>query len=199
MGITKQEVEIQNVALFTGEQNEEWFLKINPKHQVPVLQLDDGSNLTESDVIAKYLCKLAGGNWLYPCDSLKQARIDEAMVDVASLQWLYFPMTVIFNKTCETAFKDVEKSMENLVNLRFAKGNTFLVDDTMTMADILLALFITMCTVIGQYPIDEKYPALSKGLKEIEKMDEWKTVNTKMMTIIAEMAKKKKEAENKIK
>ena len=121
--------------------------------------------MTESDVIAKYLVKLAGGNWLYPSDPLTQAKIDEAMVDVASLQWLYFPMTIIFNKTCETAFNDVEKSMENLVKLRFSDGNTFLVDDCMSMADILLALFVTMCTVIGEYPIDEKFPALGKGLK----------------------------------
>ena len=29
--VSKQKLEIQNVALFTGEQNEDWFLKINPK------------------------------------------------------------------------------------------------------------------------------------------------------------------------
>merc|ERR1712062_229121 len=73
--VSKQKLEIQNVALFTGEQNEDWFLKINPKHQVPVLELADGSHLTESDVIAKYLVKLAGGNWLYPSDPFTQAKI----------------------------------------------------------------------------------------------------------------------------
>ena len=43
-----------NIDLRMGEQMEDWFLKINPKHTVPVL-VDDDMILTESVEISKYL------------------------------------------------------------------------------------------------------------------------------------------------
>ncbi len=42
------------------------FYSINPKGYVPVLELDDGSRLTEGPVIAQYLCDLAQRRDLMP-------------------------------------------------------------------------------------------------------------------------------------
>ena len=65
-GILKQEIEVQMIDLFAGEQKQEWFLKMNPKHQVPVLAIDEKTFISESVVICQYLCKVAGQNSLYP-------------------------------------------------------------------------------------------------------------------------------------
>ena len=54
------------IDLFAGEQKQDWFLKMNPKHQVPVLAIDDKTFISESVVICQYLCKVAGQNSLYP-------------------------------------------------------------------------------------------------------------------------------------
>ena len=54
------------IDLFAGEQKQDWFLKINPKHQIPVLAIDDKTFISESVVICQYLCKVAGQNSLYP-------------------------------------------------------------------------------------------------------------------------------------
>ena len=45
LAINKQEVDFQHLKLFQREQYEEWFLKINPKHQVPTL-VDDEEVIT---------------------------------------------------------------------------------------------------------------------------------------------------------
>jgi len=54
------------IDLMAGEQKQDWFLKINPKHQVPALAIDDKTFISESVVICQYLCKVAGQNSLYP-------------------------------------------------------------------------------------------------------------------------------------
>lgn len=49
------EVPAQPVELMAGEQRTDWFLEMNSLGQVPVLELDDGSHLTESIAICRYL------------------------------------------------------------------------------------------------------------------------------------------------
>lgn len=55
--LAEKEIEIptQPVDLMAGEQRTDWFLEINSLGQVPVLELDDGSHLTESIAICRYL------------------------------------------------------------------------------------------------------------------------------------------------
>ena len=84
----KLDVEVQTVDLFSGEHYQEWYTAINPKKKVPgklikwfhflkrcfepnfeALQLDDGTVITESAVIAQYFCKLSQTD-LYPGENL---------------------------------------------------------------------------------------------------------------------------------
>ena len=64
--ILKQDIEVQLIDLLAGEQKQEWYLKMNPKHQVPLLAVDEKTFISESVVICQYLCKIAGKNSLYP-------------------------------------------------------------------------------------------------------------------------------------
>ena len=54
------------------------FLARNPNGKIPVLELDDGRCLAESNAI---LCYLAEGSRLLPADSFERATV---------LQWLFF-------------------------------------------------------------------------------------------------------------
>ena len=69
-----------------------------------------------------------------------------------------------------------------------------MVGDSLTLADIVLAVNITMCTTVGQYDMKAKFPNLLKGLAEIEKLPEWQSIDKRMMEYIglmmAERAKK---------
>ncbi len=61
-----------------GDTKSDKFLKKNPNGKIPLLELDEGETLSESNAILNYL---AGGSALYPDGSLAQARV---------LQWQFF-------------------------------------------------------------------------------------------------------------
>jgi glutathione S-transferase len=70
-------LDLQVVDLFTGEQYGPPFEKINPSHQVPVLE-DGNFRLTESSSILKYLADKTGSP-AYPKDPQKRAHVNERM------------------------------------------------------------------------------------------------------------------------
>lgn len=71
------------VAIFQGEGQTPEFLTRNPSGRIPVLELDDGTNLPESNAILWYLTQ---GTWLCPADAVTQARI---------LGWMFFEQNEI--------------------------------------------------------------------------------------------------------
>jgi len=66
------------VDIMAGATRTPEFLAINPNGRIPVLVLDDGTALAESNAI---LCYLAEGTALWPADRIGRARV---------LQWLFF-------------------------------------------------------------------------------------------------------------
>ena len=66
------------VDIVRGESRTPEFLARNPEGRIPVLQLDDGTHLFESNAI---LCYLADGTPWLPADRLERARV---------LQWLFW-------------------------------------------------------------------------------------------------------------
>lgn len=67
-----------DVDILAGDTKNDDFLAKNPNGKIPLLELDQGDHLAESNAIINYL---ASGSALYPIDSLAQARIQ---------QWQFF-------------------------------------------------------------------------------------------------------------
>jgi glutathione S-transferase len=67
-----------HVDLDTGKTRTPEFLKRNPNGRIPTLELDDGTNLAESNAILWYL---AEGTQFVPSDRLGRAQV---------LQWMFF-------------------------------------------------------------------------------------------------------------
>lgn len=63
-----------DVDIMTGESRTSDFLARNPQGQVPVIELDDGRCLAQSNAIIRYL---AWGSALLPDDPFTQAKVDE--------------------------------------------------------------------------------------------------------------------------
>jgi glutathione S-transferase len=70
--------ELQTVNLMEGEQLQPWFLKLNPRGQVPVLD-DDGTVIWDSMAILVYLARKYGGERWLPTDAAGMAEV---------MQWL---------------------------------------------------------------------------------------------------------------
>lgn len=66
------------VNIIKGESQTDAFKAINPAGQVPLLQLDDGRTLSQSDAILYFL---AEGTPYWPVGAFEQARV---------LQWMFF-------------------------------------------------------------------------------------------------------------
>lgn len=121
-------------------ENGEDFLKINPKGQVPVLELDSGEFLTEGVAIVQYLANLVPEKGLVP--------IGNSMEKYRLLEWLNFLTSEIhkgfsplfapelsedakqyFREKLKTKFQGLEKTLGK---------NNFLMGESFTVADAYL-------------------------------------------------------------
>ena len=78
LGLLDLPYETREVSIFEGEGQTEAFLQLNPTGAVPVLELDDGRAIAESNAIMAYL---AEGTEFLPSDRFGRAKVG---------QWLCF-------------------------------------------------------------------------------------------------------------
>lgn len=78
LGLLKIPYNSRMVSIFEGESHTDAFLKLNPAGAVPVLELEDGRAIAESNAILIYL---AEDTPLLPADRYTNAKI---------MQWLFF-------------------------------------------------------------------------------------------------------------
>jgi glutathione S-transferase len=140
LGIAYDYVEVDILA---GETRTPEFLDKNPNGRIPVLELDDGTCLAESDAILFYL---AEGTPLLPADRLERARV---------LQWMFFEQYSHepYIAVCRFWLRHLEMSEERWAMLaekqergraalavmeRHLEGRAFFVEERCTIADIAL-------------------------------------------------------------
>ena len=91
------DIPVELINLVEGRQNSPEFLAINPKGAVPVLELDDGSRLTESLAIIEYLEELNPDPPMIGTDPLERARVREAerMIDLGAVSYTHLTLPTI--------------------------------------------------------------------------------------------------------
>lgn len=132
------------VDIMGGESRTGAFLALNPRGQVPVVVLDDGRALAQSNAILLYL---AEGTDLLPGDGYNRAKIAE---------WLFweqyshepyiavcrFHMVYRGEQKATREVWRVERGEAALDTLdRALDGRSFLVGDTLTIADVALIAY----------------------------------------------------------
>ena len=93
-GLPFERVEVDIAAGATAQAD---FLAVNPLGEVPVLELDDGTRLTESLAICRYLESLHPQPPLLGTSPLEQARIESMVLSV--MFRLYVPTMHAFRHT----------------------------------------------------------------------------------------------------
>ena len=132
------------VSALDGQTKKPEFLARNPMGQIPVVELDDGRHLAQSNAIIRYLAR---GSSLLPDDAFTQAKIDEwsfweqyshePYIAVCRFHMLYLKRP----KDAREAWR-VERGEKalDLMASELARSE-FLVGDEFTIADIALVAY----------------------------------------------------------
>ena len=160
----------QEVDITTGASRQPDFLALNANGRVPVLQLDNGETLAESNAI---LCFLAEDTRLWPGPRLTRAR---------TLQWLFFeqyshePYIAVARYICGFLPPDHERRAELpklhergrqalAVMEQHLSGRQFFVEDRFGIADIALYAY-THAAADGGFTL-EPYPSIRAWLDRV--------------------------------
>jgi glutathione S-transferase len=170
LGIDHDRVEVD---IFAGESRTEQYLALNPAGRTPVLRLDDGRAVAESNAI---LLLLAEGSPLAPADRVEIAHVH---------QWLFFEQNLLEPNVGTArfwrltgraperpeAFEQRRKAGGSaLATLdRFLAGRDFLVAGRYSVADIALYAYTHVAHEAG---IDTAaYKAIGPWLTRVEATD----------------------------
>jgi len=133
-----------DVDIMKGESRTPEYLGMNPFGQVPVVELDDGRHLAQSNAIIQYL---ADGSALVPTDPYLKAKV---------LEWQFWEQYSHepYVAVCRFQMKYLGKSADELDPDKVARGvsalqtledalrdRDFLVGDGVTLADISLVAY----------------------------------------------------------
>jgi glutathione S-transferase len=158
--------DLEDVDLMAGENRQDAHLARNPSGQTPALQLDDGSWIAEITAICEYLDDKAGGTDLIGTtpEARAESRMWSRRVDLQILE----PLTNGFRFSeglplfqervhCIPAAADDLKAIaqERLTWLdQQIEDKNFICGDRLTLADILLFVFLEFGVSVGQ-PLNE--------------------------------------------
>ena len=156
------EIPRQEVDLRGGENRREPYLRINPAGQMPALQLDDGSVITEITAICEYLDEITPGPSLIGSTPKERAEtrmwtrcIDLNIVEPMANGFRFAEGLKLFQnriRVIPQAADDLKKTaQEKLAWLNgLIDGRTYICGDRLTLADILLFCFLDFGNQVGQ-------------------------------------------------
>ncbi|MBC8648407.1 glutathione S-transferase family protein [Pseudomonas sp. MTM4] len=157
------------VDILRGESREGWFLKKNPNGKIPVLELEDGSCLWESNAILNFL---AEGTEFLPKDARLRTQVlqwqffeqysHEPFIAVARFIKVYLGLP---DRLDEYAAKQLDGYHALDVMEQQLLRTPYLVSDHYSIADIALYAY-THVAEEGGFKL-EKYPAICAWLQRV--------------------------------
>ncbi|UVO55638.1 glutathione S-transferase family protein [Sphingomonas sp. SUN039] len=148
------------VSIPAGEHKSEAFLAVNPLGQVPALQLDDGTVITESMSICRYFESLHPEPPIFGTGPLGMAetdmwvrRVEFKLMTPLSMVWMHtHPFTARVVKPQYTEFGESNRPRVISALAYFdtvLSDRTFVAGDSFTMADIALQTTVDFAAFIG--------------------------------------------------
>ncbi|HLZ66818.1 MAG TPA: glutathione S-transferase family protein [Aliidongia sp.] len=157
------------IDIMKGESRTPEFLAMNPAGQVPVVALDDGRTLAQSNAILLYL---AGSSDLVPGDLFERAKMlewlfweqysHEPYIAVARFQVVYQG-----KPAADLEPRLVERGKAALARMEAAlRDGRFLVGERLSLADIALVAY-TRVAHEGGFDLAD-YPAVRRWIRRVE-------------------------------
>lgn len=170
LGLLKIPYRTHAMSIFEGESRTNEFQKLNPAGTIPVLELDDGRTIAESNAILAYL---AEGTLFLAADRYQRAKV---------MQWLFFEQyheePVIGSLRFWTLTARLERNQAMVAGKREAGLRTlaaldrslattpFLVGETLSIADIAVYAYTHRAEDCDFLLMD--YPALVSWLGRVQ-------------------------------
>lgn len=165
------DVERQTVDLSKGEHHSDWFKAINPFAGVPVLELDDGTHISETIAICRYFEALQPEPPLFGTDAKDQALVEMWRRRIE----LHFAFPVMFNfrhthesmAQVETQVPEWGQRCRKLAQKglgwleRALEGRDFVAGERYSIADAQLLMAIDFARVVDIRP-DDEHPNLKR-------------------------------------
>lgn len=128
------------------------YYAINAKGQVPLLELDDGTRITEGAAIVQFLADREGARELAPQPgTVARARVQEVLNFVASE--LHKAFVPLFRPTSSDADKEAAKAQVakhlDYVETLFADGRDYSTSSSFTVADAYLFVVTNWSNFVG--------------------------------------------------
>lgn len=159
-----------HVDILSGDAESKEFLSKNPNGKIPVLELDDGRYISESNAILHYL---ASNSKYIPKDNYEKAKVlqwqffeqysHEPYIAVARFISKYLGLPPERKDEFESKQEGGKKAL-NVMEAQLEK-TTYLVGDSLTIADISLYGY-THVAEEGGFELSS-YPAIQSWLKKI--------------------------------
>ena len=159
--------------ILAGDTQQDDFLALNPNGKIPLLQLDDGRCLSESNAIINFL---AMGSELYPADNFAQAQVlqwqffeqysHEPYIAVARFISKYLGMPEERREEFQAKQAGGQRALSIMENQ--LKDNAYICGDTFSVADISLLAY-THVADEGGFEL-AGYPAILGWIEKITQL-----------------------------
>ena len=174
------ELETVEIDLMAGENRQEEHLKRNPSGQMPTLELDDGSYLSEITAICEYLDEKNGGTELIGKTPEERAetrmwtrKIDLQIIEPLTSGFRYSEGLKLFESRMIT-IPDAAEGLKAIAQEKLAwlndqmEGKEYICNNRFTLADVMLFCFLNFGTTVGQ-GINHESKNLASWYEKVEK------------------------------
>ena len=168
-----------NVDILAGETRSKAFLQLNPVGKIPLLQLDDGRVLAESNAIVNFLAY--DSDWL-PKDRFALAQVQQWQFfeqyshepNIAVARYINVYLGLPESRKAEYAAKQLGGHRALIVMEQRLSHHSYLVGNQPSVADITLYAY-THVAHEGGFDLSQ-YPATAHWLKRIEELPNYKAM-----------------------
>lgn len=174
------ELETVEIDLMAGENRQEEHLKRNPSGQMPTLELDDGSYLSEITAICEYLDEKNSGTELIGKTPEERAetrmwtrKIDLQIIEPLTSGFRYSEGLKLFESRMIT-IPDAAEGLKAIAQEKLAwlndqmEGKEYICSNRFTLADVMLFCFLNFGSTVGQ-GINPENKNLASWYEKVEK------------------------------
>ncbi|KAA0933489.1 glutathione S-transferase family protein [Psychrobacter sp. ANT_H59] len=159
------DLDVIDIDFAANEQMSEAFTKINPMQTVPVLTLDDGTVLNDSQAVCEYLDRVYGERSVMGNDVVQRAQVC-SMRRIAEFEVLYNFMLAFqhshpskaqrIEQVPEFVAPSIARAVKALAYFEtLLEGHEYLVGDQLSFADIVLYLGLDFGKVLQVNPNEQ--------------------------------------------